>query len=159
MIRPAIFVNVMPISSNNFNAYYREQRALVDLSFFSDTAPDLASNAQNLEIANTIQNVLNTELKILDRSINLQELEFDTVDRIFHTTFNLMWYNNNEVTETYLGQFPNVQEIHISGYTDGDYYVYMTSEGEVYKKSEGGFYILLTAAEVTILRDDGYIII
>lgn len=155
--RPALHINVMPLASNNFNKYYREQRALVDISFFSDESPDLQSNLSNLTIANVMQNALNTELKILDRSINLQELEYEAVDGIFHTTFNLMWYNRNEVTEAYLAQFPKVQKVIINSEVFGNSCLFITNNGDVYKTSEGGFYTLCTSNEVVELRNAGYI--
>ena len=157
--RPALFINVMPLASNNFNKYYREQRALVDISFFSDESPDLQSNVSNLTIANSIQNALNTELKILDRSINLQELEYETVDKVFHTTFNLLWYNRNEVTEAYLAQFPKVEKVTVNSEIYGNNSLYVASNGDVYKISEGGYYTLCTDEELIELREAGYIIL
>lgn len=153
MTRPAFHVNMMPLSSTNFNKYYREQRVLIDISYFSDDMPDLQKRTANFDMMNKLQSVLNTDIKVLDRNINLQELEFDTVDRVLHTTFNLMWYNENEVTQAYLDQFQIMQHFTVEfDATDFEEYL-VTSTGEVYKTSEGGFYIACTDSEIEMLRD------
>jgi len=111
MKRPSFHINLKPLSSINFNDYYRQQRALIDISYFSDEAADLQSNLKNFAMANNLESVLNTDIKVLDRNLNLQELEFETVDRVLHSTFTLLWYNENEVTQAFLNQFNIVQEI------------------------------------------------
>lgn len=153
MARPAFHINMMPLTSNNFNQYYREQRCLVDISYFSEESTDLQSNFKNLEMSNKIQSVLNTDIKVLDRNLNLQELEFETVDRILHTTFNLMWYNENEVTQAYLNQFQLMEHFTVTFENDICYEYYVTSLGEVFKASDGDFYIKCTDAEIEMLRD------
>lgn len=111
MVRPSFFIALIPESSFNFNKYYRQQNILVDISYFSESDPDLQSNIENLSMANEIQNVLNTGIKVLDREINLQELQFDVIDRVLHATFNLMWYNVNEITQAELDKYKLMQDI------------------------------------------------
>jgi len=157
MKRPSFFIQLMPLSSLNFNDYYRQQRALIDISYFSDEAADLQSNFKNFEMANNLEAVLNTDIKVLDRNLNLQELEFETVDRILHSTFTLLWYNENEVTKAYLNQFNIVQEIvvDIGQATESQYSV--TEFGEVYKSTNDGYYTKSTDAEIEMLRDENLI--
>lgn len=159
MQRPAFHINVIPLASNNFNMYYREQQCLIDIAYFSNEKPDLQSNTSNLEIANRLQSVLNMDIKVLDRNINLQELQFETIDRVLHTTFTLMWYNENEVTQAYLNQFTIMQHFTIEfSATDCKEYI-VTSQGEVFRASDGGFYIKCTDAEIEMLRDRNKIVI
>lgn len=157
LTRPCFHINLMPLTSNNFNKYYREQKALVDISYFSDEKKDLQTNYKNFDMMNKLQNVINTDIKVLDRNINMQELEFDTIDKVLHTMFNLSWYNENEVTQSYINQFKIMQEVHINENVIGNTCVIITSNGEVFKTSEGGFYARCTPDEIIILRDSGYI--
>jgi len=157
MKRPSFFIQLMPLSSLNFNEYYREQRALVDISYFSDEAPDLQSNLKNFEMANAMQSVLNTDIKVLDRNLNLQELEFETVDRVLHSTFTLIWYNENEVTQAYLNQFQVMEHFTISLHKATETQYFVMDNGEVYKLTRDGFYVLCTVEEVEELRDENLI--
>lgn len=152
MQRPSFFVSIIPLASDNFNTYYREQRAMVDISYFSEEKSDLQSNKKNFEMAHKLQSVLNTDLKILDRNLNLQELEYETVERVLHTTFNLMWYNENEVTKTYFDTFQLMEHFTVE-FIKGCYEYYVTSEGEVYKTLNGDFYVKCTDSEIEMLRD------
>ena len=88
MKRPAFHINLMPQSSVNFNRYYREQRILVDVSYFSEEDPDLQSSQKNLDMANILQNVFNLGIPALDNVVFLGGLTFNVVDRVLHTTFN-----------------------------------------------------------------------
>lgn len=148
LVRPAFFINVIPVSCLNQNIYFREQRALIDISYFSDELPDLQSNKKNNAMANSLENILNCDLKILDRNLNLSEIEFNTEDRVLHATFSLMWYNENEVTEAYLAGFQIMQKVYI----EGDLVV-MTENG-VYK-SQGKFYAQCTDADVAAYKAAG----
>jgi hypothetical protein len=148
MQRPSFFINTIPVSCLNQNIYFREQRALIDINYFSDELPDLQSNKKNNAMANSLENILNCDLKILDRNLNLSEIEFNTQDRVLHATFTLMWYNENEVTEAYLAGFQIMQKVYI----DGDLVV-MTENG-VYK-SQGKFYIQCTDADVAAYKAAG----
>ena len=155
--RPSFFIQLMPLSSKNFNEYYREQRALVDISYYSDEAPDLQSNFKNFEMANAMQSVLNTDIKVLDRNLNLQELEFETVDRVLHSTFTLIWYNENEVTQAYLNQFQVMQHFTISLHEATEFEYFVMDNGEIYKLTRDGFYVLCTDEEIEELRDENLI--
>lgn len=150
--RPAFHINIIPLTSNNFNVYYREQQAMVDIAYFSDEKPDLQSNMKNFEMANALETALNTDIKVLDRNLNLQELEFDTVDRVLHTTFTLMWYNENEVTKAFI-ESHQVMERFTIDIVGGCIEYIVTSDAEVYKSSDGDFYVLCTDAEIEMLRD------
>jgi len=114
MTRPAFFIQLLPVLSSNFNDYYREQRALIDISYFSDEPPDLQSNVKNFTMANLLENALNNGIKVLDRNLNVQDLEFETVDRVLHSTINLLWYNENVATQAYLDSHENMQDVTIS---------------------------------------------
>lgn len=156
--RPAFHILTMPLTSNNFNQYYREQQCLIDISYFSDEKSDLQSNIMNLEMSNKLQTVLNTELKVLDRDLNIQELQFETVERVLHTTFTLIWYNENEVTKAYLDSHVIMEHFTIT--FDGLCYEYLvTSTGEVFKTKDGIFYVKCTDAEIMELRDRNKIVI
>lgn len=151
--RPAFHINLMPLVSNNFNIYYREQRAMVDISYFSDEPPDLQSSVKNFDMANILQSVLNTDIKVLDRNLNLQGLEFEIIDRVLHTTFELMWYNENEVTQAYLNQFQIMEHftVEVDAFNCFEYFV--TNLNEVFKAINQGFYVKCTDAEIEMLRD------
>lgn len=159
LIRPAFHINVIPITSNNFNEYYREQQCIVDISYFSDEDTDLQSNAKNLEMSNNLQSVLNTDLKILDRNLHLQELQFDTIDKVLHTILTLMWYNENEVTQAYLDQFQIMQHFEINIDATQCYEYFVTSLGEVFRATKTGFFVKCDDAEIEMLRDRNKIII
>jgi len=155
--RPCFHINTKPLKSNNFNKYFREQRVLVDISYFSDEKKDLQTNGNNFNMMNNLETVINTDIKVLDRNLNVQELEFDTIDKVMHAMFNLTWYNENEVTQTYINQFQIMQYVHINENVIGNLCVIITSNGEVFKTNEGGFYIRCTPDEIVALRDNGYI--
>ena len=157
MKRPSFFIQVMPLSSLNFNEYYREQRALVDISYFSDEPADLQSNSKNFAMTNNLEAVLNTDIKVLDRNFNLQELEFETVDRVLHSTFNLLWYNENEVTQAYLNQFQIMQTFTVSVNEATEYVYYVTSDSQVFKATNDGYYAKVTDSEIAALRDENLI--
>ncbi len=150
--RPAFHINLQPLSSNNFNQYYREQNVLIDITYFSDSAKDLQLQKDNFEMANNLENVLNTDLKVLDRNLNIQELEFDVVDKILHTTINLMWYNENEVTKAYLNQFQIMQHFYLTINNECWQY-YVTSTGDIYKTVNGDFFVKCIDNEIAMLRD------
>jgi len=154
--RPSFFIQLFPLSSKNFNEYYREQRALIDISYYSDEGPDLQSNFKNFEMANAMQSVLNTDIKVLDRNLNMQELEFETVDRVLHSTFSLSWYNENEVTQAYLNQFQVMQEFELSINEVTNMY-YVTNESQVFKATDNGFYAKVADEEIETLRDSNLI--
>lgn len=159
--RPAFHINAIPIASNNFNEYYREQNCLVDITYFSDEQADLQSHLKNLDMSNTIQTVLNTDIKVLDRNINLQNLEYNWDDaRLLHTTFELMWYNENEVTEAYLNSHQVMEhfEIEIDGNVCYEYFI--TLDGEVFKTKKGDtFYVKCSDDEINLLREQNKIVI
>jgi len=111
MARPSFFIQLMPLTSTQFNDYYREQKVLIDISYYSDEPADLQSNLKNFTMANLIENALNGNIKVLDRNLNVQELEFETVDRVLHSTFNLLWYNENIVTQAYLDEHEVAQNV------------------------------------------------
>lgn len=159
--RPAFHINVLPIASNNFNEYYREQTCLVDITYFSDEQADLQSHLKNLEMTNSLQTVLNTDIKVLDRNINLQELDFTWDDeRVLHTQFNLMWYNENEVTKAYLDSHVVMEHFEITFDTIGCYEYFITTDGEVFKTKKGEiFYVKCTDVEIEMLRDQNKIVI
>lgn len=159
--RPAFHINVMPESSVNFNKYYREQNLLVDITYFSDEQPALQSKTDNFDMINKLQNVLNMSLEVKDRKLNIQQLNFDIIDRLLHATFNLMWYNENEVTEAYLNTLSIIKEVIINGDVTHEVKecqkVLITKDGEVFKTIDGNFYVRCSDEEVTQLIKDGLI--
>lgn len=157
MQRPSFQIQLMPLVSRNFNEYYREQRALIDISYYSDEKPDLQSNFKNFAMANSLENVLNTDIKVLDRNLDLQELEFETVDRVLHSTFNLIWYNENEVTQAYLNQFQIMQEFAFTIENEAEYIYYVTNDAQVFKATNDGFYAKVADEEIETLRDSNLI--
>lgn len=157
MKRPSFFIQLMPLVSHNFNEYYREQRALVDISYYSDEKPDLQSNFKNFEMANNLESVLNTDIKVLDRNLNLKELEFETVERVLHSTFTLIWYNENEVTQAYLNQFQVMQHFTVRLHEASEFEYFVMDNGEVFKLTHDGFYVKCTDEEIEMLRDENLI--
>ena len=159
--RPAFHINAIPLATDNFNEYYREQQCLVDITYFSKEQADLQSHLKNLDMANTLQTVLNTDIKVLDRNINLQGLEYNWDDaRLLHTTFTLMWYNENEVTEAYLNSHELMEHFTIDFEVNGCYEYFVTSEGEVFKTKFGEtFYVRCTDKEIEMLRNSNKIVI
>lgn len=159
MKRPAFHINLLPEMSINFNKYYREQNVLVDVAYFSDEEEDLQSKEKNLDMASKLQNVFNMDLKVLDRFLNIQNLTYDIVDRVLHTTFNLSWFNENEVTENYLKQFNIIKQVNFAdGFgVSSAKCVIITSDGRVFKAVDGGFYVECTADEIKSLKDQGII--
>jgi len=111
MARPSFFIQLMPLNSTQFNEYYREQKVLIDISYFSDEPADLQSNLKNFEMANLLENALNNGIKVLDRVLNLQELDFNIVERVLHSTFTVLWYNENVVTQAYLDEHKIAQNV------------------------------------------------
>ena len=114
MITPCFQINLMPLTIVNENNLYRQQNVLIDISYITDTNAQLSNKNKCLEMSNKLQNVLNEGISVLDNFIDIQELEFDIVDKILHTTFYLMWYNNNEVTENELDKYKIMQEFTIN---------------------------------------------
>lgn len=148
--RPAFHINLMPESSSNFNIYYREQACMVDISYFSDEKPDLQSRLKNMDMCNTLQGILNTNLSVLDRKLIINNLTFDIVDRVLHTTFTLLWYNENEVTQAYINQHKIISEVIFNdGFSViGTNCVLLTADGKYYKVIDGEFYIECTPDEI-----------
>jgi len=112
--RPSFSINLMPLSSNDFNDYYKEQKALVDISYYSSEGADLQSNLSNLTMINLQETAFNGGLTVLDRVFRLEGLSFNIVERVLHSTFTIIWYNVNEATQTYLDEHENMQEVTIS---------------------------------------------
>ena len=111
MTRPSFSIQLMPLTSTNFNDYYREQKVLIDISYYSDEPADLQSNSKNFEMANLLENAFNGGIKVLDRILNLQELDFNIVERVLHSTFTVLWYNENIVTQAYLDEHKVAQNV------------------------------------------------
>jgi len=109
--RPSFMIQLMPLTSTNFNDYYREQKVLIDISYFSNEPADLQSNLKNFEMANLLENAFDGGIKVLDRILNLQELDFNIVERVLHSTFNLLWYNENVATQAYLDEHKIAQNV------------------------------------------------
>lgn len=113
MKRPAFHINLLPETSTNFNKFYRDQLVMVDISYFSDEPVDLQSKVKNLDMAYKLQDIFDMSLSVLDRAIHVDNLTYEiTDDRVLHTTFNLSWYNENEVTEKELETHPLITEVH-----------------------------------------------
>lgn len=146
MIRPAFHINLMPETSINFNVFYREQNVLIDISYFSDDLPDMQSKTKNLDMANTLQNIFNTDIKIYDNYINVSELDFDIVDRVLHTTFNLMWYNNNEITQADLDK---LEDMHTVIFADG-----LTITDYLKLKEANQLYVNTSANEQIFVKEE-----
>ena len=103
--RPSFHISVIPINSTMDNVFYNQQNVLIDISYFSDEKPDLQSVDSNNEMANTLQKTLNTGFQVKDRFLKIDQLTFETIDRVLHTNFSLLWYNINRVTLEYLENF------------------------------------------------------
>lgn len=113
MKRPAFHINLLPETSTNFNKFYRDQLVMVDISYFSDEPVDLQSKAKNLDMAYKLQDIFDMSLSVLDRAIHVDNLTYEiTDDKVLHTTFNLSWFNENEVTEKELETHPLINEVH-----------------------------------------------
>lgn len=113
MKRPAFHINLLPETSTNFNKFYRDQLVMVDISYFSDEPVDLQSKGNNLDMAYKLQDIFDMSLSVMDRAIHIDNLTYEiTDDRVLHTTFNLSWYNENEVTEKELETHTSVAEVH-----------------------------------------------
>lgn len=143
---PAFHINVLPVSSSNFNIYYREQLVLVDITFFSSKWLSKRVKKENLEMANKLQEVLNTDLQVLDRRLNIKKVEQNIVENVLHTTFELVWYNINEVTQAYIESLDIMQVVYINIELE-NLCVVITSDDKIYKQSQGNYYILCDAEE------------
>lgn len=157
MTRPAFHVNLLPEQSINFNSYYRNQNCLVDISFFSNEEMDLQSKEKNLDMLHQLENVFNMEIFVKDRYLNINDLTCDIVDKVLHTTFNLMWYNENEVTLDYLNQFGIMKTFYINNEIIECKSLLITSDGNIYKTIDGEFYMQCTDDEVQKLKENNLI--
>lgn len=127
--RPSFFINIMPVSTDNFITY-KEKLANIDIMYFSKNE----TNNENLEMINLLESLFNTPLKIQDREITIRSLNFKVIDNILHCNFSLDFNNSNLVEiKTKVG-FAYLPEHEISeelGYTKDNIEVMQELESEV----------------------------
>lgn len=82
--RPSFFINIMPISTDNFVAY-QDKLINIDIMYFSKNE----TNAENLDMINLLEDLFKMTLEINDRVITIKSLNFKVVDDILHCSFSL----------------------------------------------------------------------
>lgn len=81
---PSFFINIMPVNTDNF-ATYKDKLVNIDIMYFGKNE----TNEENLNMTNSLESLFNMTLKIQDREITIQSLNFKTVDNILHCGFSL----------------------------------------------------------------------
>lgn len=146
--RPSFHISVMPIGSTMDNVFYNQENLLIDIAYFSDEKPDLQSVNANNEMSNKLKEVLNLGFQVKDRFLKIGQLNFETVDRVLHTNFTLLWYNINRVTLEYLEQFDIMQKFDIS---DGRQVVVLLDDS-IYISTSDGEYVKSNESEIEFYR-------
>lgn len=82
--RPAFFINIIPISTDNFPVY-KEKLINIDIMYFSSNE----TSEENLNMINMLEELFNMTLIIADREITIGSLNFRIVDDILHCNFSL----------------------------------------------------------------------
>lgn len=146
--RPCFHVAVIPVTSTTYSVHYNEENVIIDIAYFSDEKPDLQSEWANNDMANTLRKVLNDGFQVLDRYLKIEQLNFDIVDKVLHTSFNLMWYNINEVTLEYLESFDIMQRFNVSNNKE----VLILLDNSIYISTNDDKYVLSSESEIESYR-------
>lgn len=128
--RPSFFVNIMPISTNNYVAY-KDKLINVDIMYFSKNE----TSTENLEMINLLEDLFKMLLTIQDRKITIESLNFKVVDNILHCIFSLDFKDaenliaiNTPVGQVYLPEHEINEEL---GYTQDNITLMQELESEV----------------------------
>lgn len=81
---PSFFINIMPISTDNF-VTYKDKLINIDIMYFSKDE----TNSENLDMINLLEDLFNMTLKVEDREITISSLSFKIVDNVLHCIFSL----------------------------------------------------------------------
>ncbi len=82
--RPSFFINIMPISTDNFITY-KEKLINIDIMCFSENE----TNEENLNMINMLESLFNMFLEINDKVITIESLNFKIIDNILHCVYSL----------------------------------------------------------------------
>ncbi|MHC1683420.1 MAG: DUF6838 family protein [Clostridiaceae bacterium] len=95
--RPCFFVQLIPLKTTNF-AMCRNRLINVDITFFSANK----TNEENLLMQDDLEKLFNLNLKVLDRVLLIEDLNFRTVDTDLHCIFTLDYLEGVETVSVVL---------------------------------------------------------
>lgn len=97
--RPAFFINIIPVSTENFPVY-KDKLINIDIMYFSKNE----TYVENLNMISELESLFKT-LKIQDRALTIESLNFRIVDDILHCSFSLDFMDCELISiDTPLGQ-------------------------------------------------------
>ena len=82
--RPSFFINIMPISTDNYVAY-KDKLVNIDIMYLSENE----TNEENLNMINLLEDLFNMTLNVNDREFTIKSLNFKVIDNILHCIFSL----------------------------------------------------------------------
>lgn len=115
--KPCFYIKIIPSNTVNLNMFHREKSMLVDIHYF--TSAKQKRNSVFYSIMEQVEELFCMSLDVIDRTFTIQQMDFETVDKVLHCMFNLNYLigNNDEWSE-----YPFMKELNLN--LNGITYVY-----------------------------------
>jgi hypothetical protein len=97
IIKPAFFMQILPISTIMENQYHRTRKIHVKIRYFSPNGAYL----ENLEMADQLSEVILPVLVVGDRKLIIYKIQTSMIDNILNFAFNIEFEDSIDETKAY----------------------------------------------------------
>lgn len=95
--RPSFFIKLLPITREKEGKYHYFRKVTVIIQYFSKNETE----AENLKMQDQLEEVFGQVLKVNDRTITIDEIESEIIDKVLHFQFDISYVNSLEEEKIY----------------------------------------------------------